>query len=91
MNSRNRKFVVVTAVDVNKKEVTKVTEVSEDWLHEINVVSNTLKKDNKVSAILEVLASPLSQFEKCMPESYVKLHTIKEIRILAIIGEINLL
>lgn len=91
MESRNRKFVVVTAVDVNKREATKITEVTEDWLHEINVIVNHLKQDNKLSSIKEVLDSPLSQFEKCLPVSYVKLHTVKEIKVLAVIGEIKLL
>jgi len=86
MNSRNRKFVVVTAVDVNKKEVTKVTEVSENRLQEIGVIANQLKKNNKYDSLGENAEIIMN----CLPLSYVKLHTIKEINVLAVIGEIKL-
>jgi len=86
MNSTNRKFVVVTAVDVNKKEVTKVTEVSKSRLQEIGVVANQLKKNNKYDSLGENAEIIMN----CLPLSYVKLHTIKEIKVLAVIGEIIL-
>ena len=91
MDSSNRKFIVVTAIDVNKREVTKVTEVDNTWLLEVDVIINCLRTDNKLSSIKDVLASPFSQFEKCMPTSYVKLHTVKEIKLLAVIGEIKMI
>lgn len=83
----NRKFLVVTAVDVNKREVTKVTEVTENRLQEISVVVNQLKKNNKYDSLGENVEIIMN----CLPLSYVKLHTIKEIKVLAVIGEISLL
>jgi len=88
MESKNRKFVVVTATDVNKKQFTKITEVSEERLAEINSVAVQLKKnDNKYDS----LGENADVIMNCLPVSYVKLHTIDEIKILAVIGEIKLL
>jgi len=90
MESRNRKFVVITATDVNKKEVTKVTEiVLDEVLAQISKVATSLKNDNKISS-LQVQPEVLATFEMCLPTSYVKLHTVKEIKVLAVIGEIKL-
>ena len=86
MDDTNRKFLVVTAVDVNKREVTKVTEVSENRLQEICVIANQLKKNNKYDSLGENAEIIMN----CLPLSYVKLHTIKEIKVLAVIGEIKL-
>lgn len=91
MNSRNRKFIVITAVDVNLKEVTKITEVNESVLFEVTKVAGLLKKDNKISSIKNLLAETTCIFDMLLPDSYVKLHTIKEITILAVIGELKLL
>ena len=87
METPNRKFVVITAVDVNKREVTKVTEISENRLEEISRVSIQLKNNNRYDSLgenAEVLMN-------CMPMSYVKLYTIKQIKVLAVVGEISLL
>jgi len=87
MDSRNRKFVVVTAVDVNKREATKITEVSESRLAEIVDVAKHLEKNNKYDS----LGANADKIMNCLPVSYVKLHTIKDIKVLAVIGEIKLL
>jgi len=87
MESRNRKFVVITAIDVNKKEVTKVSEVSESTLFEISKVAGLLKKDDKLSSVKNEITTI---FDLHLPDSYVKLHTVKEIKVLAVIGEIKL-
>ena len=91
MDSRNRKFVVITATDVNKKQVTKVNEVNEMVLFEISKVANVLQKDNKLSSVRNLLGETTAIFDLHLPESYVKLHTVDEIKILAVIGEIKLL
>jgi hypothetical protein len=91
MNDANRKFVVVTAVDVNKKELTKVTEVNESVLFEITKVAEQLKRNNKIDSIRNLLAETTCIFDMVLPDSYVKLYTIKEIKVLAVIGEIKLL
>ena len=91
MNDANRKFVVVTAVDVNKKEVTKVTEVNEMVLFEISKVAGVLQKDSKLSSVRNLLGETTTIFDLHLPDSYVKLHTVKEIKVLAVIGEIKLL
>ena len=89
MDSRNRKFVVITATDVNKREVTKVTEVSEIRLAEINTVAVHLKKHgNRYDSLGD---GTVDIIMNCLPMSYVKLHTIDEITVLAVIGEISIL
>jgi len=87
METKNRKFVVITAIDVNKREVTKVTEVSEKRLDDINMVSGQLKKNNRYDSLGESVDVILN----CLPLSYVKLYTIKEIKVLVVIGELKLL
>lgn len=87
MESSNRKFVVITATDVNKRDVTKVTEVSEQRLFDIKKVAVQLKENDRYDS----LGANAESIMNCLPISYVKLHTIKEIKVLAVIGEIKLL
>ena len=89
MNSTNRKFVVVTATDVNKREAMKITEVSEMRLAEISTVALHLKEHGNRYDSLG--AGTVDIIINCLPVSYVKLHTIDEIKVLAVIGDIKLL
>ncbi len=91
MYSSNRKFVVVTAEDVNKRKVTKVSEISNDQLFDFSKVVEYLKNDNRIDQPMNLLAETMQIFKLCLPTSYVKLHTIEEIRVLAVIGEVKLI
>jgi len=89
MNDTKRKFVVITATDVNKRKAMKITEVSEIRLAELSTVALHLKEfDNRYNSLG---AGTVDLIMNCLPVSYVKLHTIDEIKVLAVIGEIKLL
>lgn len=89
MDSKNRKFVVITATDVNKREAMKITEVSEMRLAELNTVAVHLKNHgNRYDSLGE---GTVDIIMNCLPVSYTPLYTIDSINVLAVIGEIKLI
>lgn len=93
MDITNRKFVVVTAdMLVHKNEhmeFTKVTEVTDAELHDINEVVPYVKTNDIRKYLDTIQIGQTNSFIKCLPVG--EIVKIKEVKVLAVLGEIKLL